>query len=284
MAKRLNDSEQWDRDWFMELKPRLKCLVRLVRDKCDFLGIWNPNWTLASRYIGEKVCEKDLLSIDRGRQFVKMADGKIYCIGFIEFHYGKISENPPQGSRLSSIHIKVLEELEKRGLKLETLKSYSKYPIDTLYDRVIKNKETEEEIKNKETETKTKTEEPAPPKKHRYQEMTESYINIPQMKTQLTYAQAVKLEVFGDAIVEDVFNNMDNKPDLTKNYFSVYLTALDWCKRRKNNTVINFNDGKRSTAHGRTVSPGNTPAAAIIPAGQDFGGEGFNGGASRANP
>lgn len=263
MAKRLNDSEQWDRDWFMELKPRLKCLVRLVRDKCDFLGIWNPNWTLASRYIGEKVCEKDLLSIDRGRQFVKMTDGKIYCIGFIEFHYGKISENPPEGTRLSSIHIKVLEELEKRGLKLETLKSYSKYPIDTLYDRVIKNKETEEEIKNKEPETKT--EEPAPPKKHRYQEMTESYINIPQMKTQLTYAQAVKLEVFGDAIVEDVFNNMDNKPDLTKNYFSVYLTALDWCKRRKNNTVINFNN-----ANPKRV-PTTIASSAKIESGKSYG-------------
>lgn len=249
----------------MELKPKVKCLVKLVRDKCDFLGIWNPNWGLASRYIGEKVCENDLLSIDQGRQFVKMKDGKIYCIGFVEFHYGKISENPPPGARISAIHVKVLEELDKRGLKLETLKSYSKYPIDTLSYREIKNKETEteEEIKNKETE------ESPPEISHRYvQAIRDTCINIPKLQFQLTNEQAETLErEFGDVIVKDVIDSMENSKDLVKKYQSVYLTARSWCKRRlSDGTVLKLkNNGiiKRL--------PTDLPGSATVEPGKAYG-------------
>ena len=33
MAKRFTDTELWDKEWFMKLSPKLKCLVKLVRDK-----------------------------------------------------------------------------------------------------------------------------------------------------------------------------------------------------------------------------------------------------------
>jgi hypothetical protein len=68
MAKRLTDSELWDKEWFMELTPELKCLVKYVRDKCSMAGIWNPNWSLANTHIkpAKKMGLADLLSIDGG--------------------------------------------------------------------------------------------------------------------------------------------------------------------------------------------------------------------------
>ena len=104
MAKRFTDTEIWDKEWFMKLSPKLKCLVKMVRDKCDLSGVWSPNFTIASLYIGEKVTEQELLSIDGGRQFKKSGE-KIICLGFVDFQYGNLSEKSP-------VHRKILNLLE----------------------------------------------------------------------------------------------------------------------------------------------------------------------------
>jgi hypothetical protein len=110
MAKRFTDTEIWDKEWFMNLEPKLKCLVSYVRDKCDLAGIWNPNWVLASVYINDKVSENDLLKIDNGNQFVKLNNGKIHVIGFVQFQNGE-KLNPA-----SPVHKKILSLLEKNGI------------------------------------------------------------------------------------------------------------------------------------------------------------------------
>jgi hypothetical protein len=107
MAKRFTDTQIWEKEWFMSLTPKDKCLVKYVRDKCDIAGIWSPNYLLASFYIGEKVTEQDLLNIDNGKQFQVLNDGKVICIDFIKFQYGP-SLNPS-----SPIHKKVIDILEK---------------------------------------------------------------------------------------------------------------------------------------------------------------------------
>lgn len=121
MAKRFTDTEIWDKSWFMELTPTMKCFVKYVRDKCDIAGIWHPNYTLASVYIGEKVNETDLLLIDSGEQFEKMSDGKILCKGFIEFQYGgKLNPSSP-------IHAKVISILEKYNIQVSVKKESSNF-------------------------------------------------------------------------------------------------------------------------------------------------------------
>lgn len=107
----------------MDLRPHMKCLVDFVRDKCDVAGFWEPNWVLAQTYIDQsgkiKLSEADLLKIDRGQQFVKMPDGKIFCVGFIEFQYGQLSEtcNP---------HKKIISILKKHGVYERVLQGYFK--------------------------------------------------------------------------------------------------------------------------------------------------------------
>lgn len=106
MAKRFTDTEIWDKEWFMNLSPKLKCLVKFVRDKCDVAGIWQPNWTLANTYVkaeNERISEADLIGIDDGNQFKKLSNGQIFCIGFIAFQYGELSEKCPPHKKIISI-------------------------------------------------------------------------------------------------------------------------------------------------------------------------------------
>lgn len=135
--KRFTDTELWDKEWFMNLKPRLKCLVKYVHDKCDSAGIWQPNWILAQTYIKEKVSEDELLKIDAGNQFKKMPNGKIGCIGFINFQYGELKETCPP-------HRKILSLVKKYGIESDrVLLGYSN-PIDRVQE---KEKETDKEEK-----------------------------------------------------------------------------------------------------------------------------------------
>lgn len=134
MAKRFTDTELWDKEWFMKLSCKHKCLVKMVRDKCDLSGVWSPNWIIASAYIGEPITEKELLGIDEGRQFKKIAGGKISCIGFVDFQYGTLTEKSP-------VHRKILNLLTS-----------NKIPYQHPIDRVQEEEEEKEEDKEEEME------------------------------------------------------------------------------------------------------------------------------------
>jgi uncharacterized phage protein (TIGR02220 family) len=140
MAKRFTDTELWDKEWFMNLPVKLKCLVKAVRDKCDIAGIWSPNWRIMSAYVGETVTEKELLEIDGGNQFVKIPGGKIFCVGFIQFQYGE------DLSEMSPVHRKILKILA-------THKIDYKYPIYRVQEKE-EEKEVEEEKEKEEAEEK----------------------------------------------------------------------------------------------------------------------------------
>lgn len=138
MAKRFTDTELWDKEWFMSLSCKHKCLVKMVRDKCDISGVWSPNWILASGYIGEPISEKDLIGIDQGKQFKKIPGGKILCIGFVEFQYGNLSEKSP-------VHRKIMNLLSTHQIPYQ-------YPINSLKDIEEEKEEEEEEVKEEEKE------------------------------------------------------------------------------------------------------------------------------------
>lgn len=92
--KRFTDIEIWDREWYMELKPVHKCLMKYIFDKCDACGCWKPNWKLASLHIGEKVDLSDLNQLPK-HQYEVLESGKIYIPDFIKFQYGKLSKKSP---------------------------------------------------------------------------------------------------------------------------------------------------------------------------------------------
>lgn len=138
MSKRLVDTEIWDKEWFMTLSPKLKCLVKFVFAKCDIAGIWEANWILASTYIGENCSEKELLSINGGAQFVKLESGKIFCPDFIFFQNGILGNKSP-------IHLKIKDILSKNNIPYP-------YPINRVLDThivIVKERVIVEEVVDK---------------------------------------------------------------------------------------------------------------------------------------
>lgn len=148
MAKRFTDTELWDKEWFMQLPCRLKCLVKFVRDKADLSGVWSPNWIIANTYIGEKVTENDLLSVDNGNQFKKISNNKIFCIGFVDFQYGsELSEKSP-------VHRKIISLLTQHGIYENYQNIVYKYPINRVQDKDKEEDKEKDKVKVKEKERK----------------------------------------------------------------------------------------------------------------------------------
>lgn len=132
--KRFTDTDIWDKEWFMKLSPKHKCLIRFIFDKCDNAGVWSTNWILATTYIGEACSEVDLDAFSD--QVERMDGGKIFIPQFIEFQYGHLSES-------CKPHLKIISLLKKHNLYERVCITYPK-GIETLEEK------EEEEYKEKE--------------------------------------------------------------------------------------------------------------------------------------
>lgn len=106
--KRFTDIEIWDKEWFMQLTPKLKCLMKYLHDKCDASGCWKPNWKLASVHINEEVTASDLQNIPSD-QYEILQSGKIFIPDFIKFQYGTLSDKSPA-------HKPIFTAIEKNNL------------------------------------------------------------------------------------------------------------------------------------------------------------------------
>lgn len=136
MAKRFCDTQIWEKEWFMALSPKLKCLWRYLTDRCDQSGVWDPNWQLASIYIGDKVTAADLKSL--GDHVEILDTGKVFIPDFINFQYGRLSESSPA-------HNPVFRAIEKNRLSNRVFNRVS----NTLKEKEKeedKDKDKEEEI------------------------------------------------------------------------------------------------------------------------------------------
>lgn len=130
--KRMTDTEIWDKEWFMELTPKLKCLMRYLFDRCDASGMWKPNWKLASLHVGETVSMNDVKQLPCDQY--EIIGGKIFLPGFISFQYGKLSEASPA-------HKPIFKAIEENNLSDRVFNRVS----DTLQEKE-KEKEIEKEI------------------------------------------------------------------------------------------------------------------------------------------
>lgn len=86
--KRFTDTCKWDKDWFMSLSPKLKCLWQYLCDKCDIAGVWSPNFKLASVHIGDEITTADMDML--GDNVKKLSDGKYLISSFVAFQYGEL--------------------------------------------------------------------------------------------------------------------------------------------------------------------------------------------------
>jgi len=107
MAKRFIDTEIWNNTWFMDLLPIEKIMFFYIVTKCDYVGVWNPNFRLASFVINSEwdLNWNELLKKTKGNIEV-LENGKWFLPDFCKFQYGELSEQ----SRPHQTYIKKLKE------------------------------------------------------------------------------------------------------------------------------------------------------------------------------
>ena len=110
MSRRFTSTEKWDKEWFQDLSPKLKCLWQYLTDRCDHAGLWDVNFKMASFCIGEKVTKDDLRAFEGKVKWV--ASDKLYLTGFVDFQYGV------EGlSETSKPHQSVIKILKRNNLQ-----------------------------------------------------------------------------------------------------------------------------------------------------------------------
>tara|TARA_Y100001973_G_scaffold7329_1_gene10189 strand:+ start:3059 stop:3760 length:702 start_codon:yes stop_codon:yes gene_type:complete len=150
MSRRFTSTEKWDKEWFQDLSPKLKCLWQYLTDRCDHAGLWDVNFKMASFCIGEKVTKDDLRAFEGKVKWI--ASDKLYLTGFVDFQYGV------EGlSETSKPHQSVIKILKRNNLpvKLKKVDTLSK-PLPKGSVR-IKDKDKDKDkdkVKNKDKKSK----------------------------------------------------------------------------------------------------------------------------------
>lgn len=139
--KRFRDIEIWDKEWYMELAPRLKCLVAYLYDNCDASGVWTPNWKLLNLRINDekKLSIEDIKLLPEDN-FEVLENGKIFVIEFINFQYGTLSEASPA-------HKPVFQAIKNNNL--------SNRVFNRLYNSLKEKEKDKEKEMDKEKETES---------------------------------------------------------------------------------------------------------------------------------
>lgn len=137
--KRFTGTEVWQKPWFRKSSCRLKCLWKYLCDHCDPAGVWEPDWDLASFYIGEPVQESDISAFNGN---AVMRNQNVFLPQFVEFQYGTLSQD-------CKPHLKVFEAMEHHGLSLSDVLPKGNA---TLKDRVCNTLQEEEEEKEEDKE------------------------------------------------------------------------------------------------------------------------------------
>ena len=198
--KRFTDTDIWiDRPWFIELEPIDKCAFMFIKDRCDNVGVWVPNFKLAEVIIGSPVDWKALL-IKTNENITVLKNSKWWLHDMCNFQYGKLDEN----CRPHQSYIKLLK---KHGLLDRVYKGYTK-GINTLKDK-DKDKDLDKE-KDKSTG------------KHKYGE----YFHV-----SLTAIEYQKLQAATNNAKEWI-KKLDEYIQTTgKKYKDHYLTMLNWYRK-----------------------------------------------------
>lgn len=137
MGKRFTDTAIWSKPWFRKLTPGEKCAFSYIKDNCDNVGVWVPDFELADFVIGQKIEWEELLEHCNGNIRV-LENGKWLLTDFCDFQYGELSKD-------CMPHRSYIRLLQKHGLPLRVSQEYSKGSNTHKEKEEEKEKEKEEE-------------------------------------------------------------------------------------------------------------------------------------------
>ena len=117
LAKRFTDTGIWvDKPWFIELSPVEKCAWFFIKDRCDNVGVWKPNFKLAGLVMGDDIDWDVFLQKCNGNIEV-LDNGKWWLLDFCYFQYGELKET-------CKPHQSYILLLKRHGLYQRVCKGY----------------------------------------------------------------------------------------------------------------------------------------------------------------
>ena len=123
MAKRFTDCAIWDKVWFQNLSHVEKCAYFYIKDRCDCVGVWEPNFSLADFQLGlddaSHSVNWELFASKTNGNIEVLADGKWWLVDFCQFQYGELKDS-------CQPHRSYIEQLKKHGLFEGVVKGYTK--------------------------------------------------------------------------------------------------------------------------------------------------------------
>jgi hypothetical protein len=124
--KRFSGTEKWQKPWYRKLAPRFKCFLQFIWDNCDCAGFWDPDFELASFYVGETITEEEVLAF-YSKEVRVLANGKWWIADFVKFQYGQLSPD-------CKAHYPVLKALKAQGIAVDKcgIPELNPNPIQTL--------------------------------------------------------------------------------------------------------------------------------------------------------
>lgn len=90
MSKRFTETNKWSDPWYRNLTVSQKCLWGYLCDNCDQSGVIDLDIDLAAFQIGAAITRKDIDALSKGIKY--LSGGKLWIHNFIQFQYGKLSE------------------------------------------------------------------------------------------------------------------------------------------------------------------------------------------------
>lgn len=106
MAKRFTASDKWKKVWFRKLPVEYKMFWIYLLDQCNYAGIWDVDFEIASFTIGKEIDAQKAEEYLKEQIHIFQSGLKWFVLDFISFQYGNLH-------RKSNTHKSVLSLLEK---------------------------------------------------------------------------------------------------------------------------------------------------------------------------
>lgn len=128
MSKRFTDSAIWQKEFYTQYTMKQKLLLRYLFDNCNNAGIIEPNYPLFSFFIGEKITEDDVMSLNTDKERIKkLPNGRLFLTKFIKFQQGNFLNYN------NKAHLQIINILKENKVDLSSIFGVSKgdiYPIE----------------------------------------------------------------------------------------------------------------------------------------------------------
>lgn len=116
MSKRFTDSAIWQKEFYTQYTMKQKLLLRYLFDNCNNAGIIEPNYPLFSFFIGEKITEDDVMSLNTDKERIKkLPNGKLFLTKFIKFQQGNFLNYN------NKAHLQIINILKENKVDLSSI-------------------------------------------------------------------------------------------------------------------------------------------------------------------